>query len=218
MDVKHSVKTCDVDDLTSDLTQVHTALHPDKPSGGDSEEGEVELAAHGEQPKKRCHNHSKLSILACNCNEGGNNKRGGNGTRNPFWNRGNNSSGGGGNPHRNLECSHCKKKGHIKKKCFKLQAMKKREGKDISDHGEIALMAFAAGLPHRTIFDIPTQDVAVDGEILPPGPSKEPNAVSIEEGSCSSACTKEICNLHDLEFESVCFEVQLARKLKKEET
>lgn len=198
-------QTHDVDDLTSDLTQACKALHPDDKSagGGNPKTGDVGPAACGKQPKKRCHNCGKWGH---NCNEGGNNnnnnKRGGGNNRNPFRNRCENPSNSiGGNPHRNLECRHCKKKGQIKKNCFELQAKKKREGEDISNNGEIALMAIADGLPQGTMIDIPIQDVAIDSDIKDSGH----DAVSIKEGNCSSAsaCAKEICDLHGLNCTSV---------------
>lgn len=58
----------DIDDLTLDLTQVCTALHPDKKGtgGGNQKTGNVGLAACSKQPKKRCHNCGKWGHVARN--------------------------------------------------------------------------------------------------------------------------------------------------------
>ena len=129
----------DIEDLTLDLTKTYEAIYGAKDLDDDDEEsptkkeGEVGLPAYGQQPKKKCHKCGKWGHIARFCRSGSSSgKSGGSGGAYS----GNQQS----NPHQNLQCGYCKKVGHIKKNCFKLQNKQKYERGGSNDTGEIALI------------------------------------------------------------------------------
>ena len=108
-----------LDDLTLDLCKVYNLLHPEGVTDSNTKAGDVGLATYSKQPKKKCNACGKWGHIARFCRNKGNQGSQG------YSQKSQGNRQGGENPHKNLECGYCHKKGHIKKNCFKVYAHNK---------------------------------------------------------------------------------------------